>query len=271
MIQFFALLLYIGAALLWFRALYAQPGERRTRPAAWLTAVAVGVHGAALAGFVTAYGELPLIGLGPALSTLALIMGLALVSTLALGEVARLGIALLPVVVAVQGAALALGIEPSGTPPDFQGLWFVAHVTLAFAGYGGAALAFAAGLLYLIQFKALKDRNLGRAFRFIPPLATLDRVGLISLGVGFANLTLALMVGWAWTVRFRGSLLTTDPKVLWAVFTWVVMGASIGFHAAGSRREWRGAAASVVSFGVIVGSYVGLRLIAGVGGGGLFP
>ena len=271
MIQLLALLLYIGAVLLWFRALYAQPGERRTRPAAGLTAVAVGVHGVAVAGFVSTYGELPLVGLGPALSTLALIMGLALVFTLALGEVARLGIALLPVIVVVQGAALVLGIVPSGTPPDFQGLWFAAHVTLAFAGYGGAALAFAAGLLYLIQFKALKDRNLGRAFRFIPPLATLDRVGLISLAVGFTNLTLALIVGWAWTVQFRGSFLATDPKVLWAVFTWLVMGATIGFNAVGGRHEWRGAAASVVSFSVIVGSYVALRLTAGLGGGGLFP
>ncbi len=269
MISFVALLLYIGSLVLWFRALYGGPEEGSSKQAAWFTATAVAVHAVALGLFISEYGELPLVGLGPALSSLALIMGLLLVSTLALGEVARVGIAFLPVIVVVQGAALALGIEPSGAAPDFQGFWFAAHVTLAFAAYGGAALAFAAGLLYLIQFRTLKDKRLGPAFRFIPPLPTLGRVIVISLVAGFSNLTVALVVGLAWTVRFRGVVPIDDPKVIWAAFTWVVMGVSIVVTATGPRRGWRGAIAAVVGFGIIVGSYLALRL--SVGGGGLLP
>lgn len=269
MIHFVALLLYIVALLLWFRVVYGAPGERGIRWAAWVTAAAVSMHAVAVATYVSKYGELPLVGVGPALSSLALIMGLLLVSTLALGEVARVGIALLPIVALVQGAALAVGIEPSGEVTAFRGFWFAAHVTLAFAGYGGAALAFAAGLLYLIQFRSLKDKHLGPAFRFIPPLATLDRVAVIALGAGFANLTVALVVGWAWTVHFQGTFRAEDPKVLWAVFTWLVMGVTIGVALTGPRRGWRGAVASIVCFGVVVGSYLALRLA--VGGGRLLP
>ena len=269
MIHFVALLFYFGAFLLWFRAVYGGPDERGSKPAVWLTATAVATHTAALAGFISEYGELPLVGLGPALSSLALIMGLFLVSTLALGEVARVGIALLPVVLLVQGAALILGIAPSGPELGFRGFWFAAHVTLAFAGYGGAALAFAAGTLYLIQFRTLKDKKLGRAFRFIPPLATLDRVASIALLAGFSNLTVALVLGWAWTARFQGTFRADDPKVLWAVFTWLVMGVAIVVARTGSRRGWRGAVAAVICFGIVVGSYLALRLQ--VGGGGLLP
>lgn len=269
MIGFVALLLYIASLLLWFRALVQGPDEAGSRIPAWLTATAVAVHALSLGTFISEYGELPLVGLGPALSSLALMMGLLLVSTLALGEVARVGIALLPVIVVVQGAAMVLGIEPSGAAPAFRGFWFAAHVTLAFAGYGAAALAFAAGVLYLIQFRTLKDKRLGAAFRFIPPLPTLGRVVTISQVAGFSNLTVALVLGLAWTVRFAGVAPTSDPKVIWAAFTWAVMGASIGVAVTGSRRRWRGAVAAVIAFGVIVGSYLALRL--SVGGGGLLP
>lgn len=269
MIHFVALLLYIGALLLWFRVVYGGPEGRGGRPAAWVTATAVAVHAAALASFIVEYGELPLVGLGPALSSLSLIMGLLLVTTLALGEVARVGIALLPIVVLVQGAALLLGVAPSGAVPAFQGFWFAAHVTLAFAGYGGAALAFAAGVLYLIQFRSLKDKHLGPAFRFIPPLATLDRVIVIALVAGFANLAVALVLGWAWTVRFQGTFRVDDPKVVWSVFTWLVIGGAITTARTGPRRGWRGAMAAVIAFVLVVGSYVALRLA--VGGGGLLP
>jgi len=225
-----------------------------------LAAAGVAAHLFALAGFVLTYGELPLAGLAPSLSTLALVMGLGLMLTLVLGEASRIGIILVPLIVILEGTAAFLGVTPRPGPPlDFRGAWFALHVTLAFAGYGGMALAFAAGLLYLVQFHELKGKRLGRLFRFLPPLGTLDRLVRVGTVGGLVTLSLALALGWAWTVRFRGSFQVGDPQVVWGVFSWVVLVGALALRLGPGRRERRGALAAVVAFGVVVAAYLVIR------------
>jgi ABC-type uncharacterized transport system permease subunit len=133
-------------------------------------------------------------------------------------------------------------------------------------GYQGLAVAFAAGLLYLIQHHELKAKRLGRFYHFIPSLAALDQVGKIGLWVGFGCLTFALAFGWGWTVQHRGSLQVGDPKVLWAILSWGVFVGVLGSRLGGERTEYRGALAAVVGFGLVIGSYVILRLTAQASG-----
>lgn len=266
MIHHVALFLYIGAFLLWLRSLLAGTPGRGSRLAGWVATAGVLVHLGALAGYTSDYGELPLVGLAPSLSSLALVVAVGLAFLSGLGEASRVGLVLIPLVIVLEASALALGIEPAAGTLDFRGAWFSLHVTLAFVGYGGLALAAAAGLLYLIQFHELKGKRLGRLFRFIPPLPTLDRLLRVGLVAGFITFSLALALGWAWTVRFRNTLAGDDPKVLWAVLTWLVFVAALAARIGSGSRERRSALATVVGFGLIVASYVVLRL-ALVGGG----
>lgn len=260
MIHGLALLFYIGAFVLWAGALWRGGRGRETGWAFGLAAAGVATHLVALADYTAAHGELPLTGLGPSLSSLALVIGLGLMATLALGEASRVGIVLVPLILLLEGTATVLGVEPRPGPPlDFQGAWFSLHVTLAFVGYSGMAVAFAAGLLYLIQFHELKVKHLGRLFRFLPALATLDRLVRTGLVVGVVTLGLGLALGWAWTVRFRGSLEVGDPKVVWGVFSWAVLVASLATRLGPGRRDRRGAVAAVVGFSVVAAAYVLLR------------
>jgi HemX protein len=262
------LLLYLGALALWLGCLVTGSRGRGPVLASAVTALAVATHVAALVLFRVQYGELPLVGPGAALSTLALVGGIILLATLPLREVARVAIALLPFIIAVQAAALWLGVRPSPMALDFQGVGFVLHVTFAFLGYQGLAIAFAAGILYLIQHHELKEKRLGRFFHFIPPLATLDRVGRVGLWGGFGALTVALGFGWAWTVQHRGSLEMGDPKVLWAILSWLVFAGILAVRFGPGRSDYRGAVASVIGFALVIGSYLVLRLT--VSGSGLF-
>lgn len=260
MIHLLALLLYIGAFVFWGRALWRGGRGRENAVAVGLAAGGVLVHLAALAAYTVQHGELPLAGLAPSLSSLALVIGLGLMGTLVLSEASRIGIVLVPLIVVLEGAAAVMGVTPRPGPPlDFQGAWFALHVTLAFVGYGGMAVAFAAGLLYLVQFHELKGKHLGRLFRFIPPLGTLDRLVKASLAAGFVALSLALGLGWAWTIRFRGSFQVADPQVAWGVFSWVVLVITLLLRLGRGRRERRGALAAVVAFGVVVAAYLLLR------------
>ena len=260
MIHLLALVLYIAALVSWARALWRGPEGRESGAAFALAAAGVAAHLTALVDFSLRYGELPLAGLAPSLSTLALIMGLGLMGTLVLGEASRVGVVLVPLMIVLEGTAMVLGVTPNPGPPlDFQGAWFALHVTLAMVGYGGMAVAFAAGVLYLIQFHALKDKQLGRLFRFIPPLGTLDRLVRAGLVVGFVTLSLGLALGWAWTIRFRGSFEVGDPKVAWGLFSWVALVVALAFRVGPGRRERTGALAAVVAFGAVMVAYVILR------------
>jgi len=223
-------------------------------------------HTVALVRFTLLHGELPLVGLAPSLSTLALVVGVGLLATIGLGEVRRVGIVLIPLVIVMEGVAVVLGIRPAQGALDFQGAWFALHVTLAFVGYGGMAVAFSAALLYLLQFSTLKAKRLGSAFRFLPPLATLDVLGRIGLVAGFITLTLGLALGWAWTVRFRNSFQATDPQVIWGMLTWMVFLGTLLARGRGSQHERRGALATVIGFTVVVVSFLVLRLATSAGG-----
>jgi HemX protein len=257
-----AIVLYALALALWIRALLRGARGRGQAIAPWIAAGAVVVHMAALAAFVREFRELPLIGLGPVLSSLALLLGIGLVTTITVREATRVGIVLAPLILLLLGIGLAAGIRPSPEPLDFQGAWFALHVTFAIVGYQGMALAFAAGLLYLIQFHELKTKRLGRVFHFIPPLATLDTLVRAALWIGFVALTVALALGWAWTVRYRGSFQVSDPKVVWAVLSWAVFVAALLARRGGERPERRGAMAAVVGFGVVVVFFLVIRLLA---------
>jgi HemX protein len=261
------LLLYIAAFLLWLRALVSGArGKAALAPGA-VAAAGVLVHGLALARYTAVWGELPLVGLGPSLSTLSFLIGVGLVAALWLREAARVGILLLPLMIVLLVVAVAVRVEPTQADTDFQGAWFAMHVTLGFAGVGGMAVAGAAGMLYLLQFREIKSKRLGRLFQFLPPLATLDRLVRIGAVGGFTSLTLAILLGGAWTLSRGQSLTAGNPEqTIWAIFSWAVILGALFARSGGGRVEQRSAMAGLVGFVLIVVSYVVIRVAVGATG-----
>ena len=267
MIHLFAFLLYNAAFLLWLRALLGGGRGRDALPA-WIVAAGVLVHLGAVARYTAAFDELPLVGLGPSLSMLALLTAIGLLGALAVREGERVGILLLPLAIVLQAVALAVGIRPSGADPDFRGGWFVLHAGLGLAGIVGIALAGAAGWLYLAQFRELKAKRMGRLFHFLPPLSTLDRLGRIGARVGLVLLTLSLALGWAWTVRFLGTFGQDEAEMWWGLFSWLVTLAAIVSRAVGEGPpERRAAVANSIAFLLIAVGYLVLRLAASTDAG----
>jgi len=261
-----ALLLYAGAGLLWLHSLLRGGGRRSEVYAPWVVAVAVGVHAVALVRYSLAFQTVPLVGLSPSLSSLALVLGISLLAILAQGEAKRVGLLVVPLIIILEGAALMIGIRPTGAPLAFRGPWFALHVTLAFVAYAGLAIAFAAGAMYLVQFHELKTKRLGRVFQFVPPLGTLDRLGRGALAVGFPALSLALLVGWLWGVQFGQALGLKDPQVIWGLLTWLVfLAVLVGRRTVGGGGR-RAALMVIVGFAVVVVSYVLLRVTLVAGG-----
>lgn len=268
MIHLTALSLYILAFALWLRSLLVgSGGGRGAALASGAVSAAVAIHGAALVDFFLRFGELPLSGLGPALSTLSFILGVALVGVAFRGEVARVGIVLTPLIVLLLAVALSAGLAPVPGGSGIRGAWFAAHVLLALVGFQGLTMAAAAGLLYLVQFQELKSKRLGKLFRFIPPLATLDRLARVALLVGLLAMTLALTIGWGWAGRYQGGVQWRDPKILWAVLSWGALAVPLAVRAGSGARAWRSSVLSVGAFVLVVVAYLVIRLAPAAGPG----
>lgn len=266
MTHFVALILYIGSLIFWLRSL--TKGGRAPGPSVAFTMASLGVliHSYALVFFASTYGQLPLTGLGPSLSSLALVIGLALIGTIVFGEGRRIGIVVIPFIILLETAAIALGVEPSSEVLDFQGAWFSLHVMMAFIGFGGLTLSFAASSLYVVQLGELNNKRMGRLFQFTPSLATLDRISRVALVTGFVTFTLALGLGWFWTITFRQSLDQWNPKVLWSVMTWFVFLGVFLARRFSRLRPQTGAWANVFGFAMVVLSYIALRLFVSTKG-----
>lgn len=260
-----ALVLYVGASGA-LAASFAGGRVAVPRMGAALIAVAMLVHAAGLVTFTTTYAELPLVGLAPSLSTLAFFITLFLVITTLARESRPVGIVLVPLASLLLAIALVIGIAPAGEPLAFRGVWFSFHVLLAFIGYAGLAVAFAAGLLYLLQFRELKGKRLGRVFRFFPSLPTLDAIGRRGVAIGLPALSAALLLGWAWTIRFRNTFAAGNPEVIWGVLTWLTFVVVVAArYTNGPNTERRAALAAVGGFAFVVACYLVLRLFVAGG------
>ncbi|MGH7458850.1 MAG: cytochrome c biogenesis protein CcsA [Longimicrobiaceae bacterium] len=258
-----ALGLYAVATVILTASLLRPRGDW-TPAATGTVAGAALLHLLALAGYVLRYGELPLTGLGPVLSVLALLVTLGSLWAALGWKAGTVGLVLVPVSLLLLGVALAAGVSPPVADTAFGGPGFALHVTLAFAGYAGLTVGSAAGLMYLLQFRQLKGKRFGAVFRFFPPLETLHRLGGRALALGFPLFTLSLLVGWAWMVGERGSLEFRNPHVIWGVLTWFVFGVILLLRT--GRREHRAALASVLGFALVVASYLLLRVPFARGG-----
>lgn len=252
-------------------ALYLEPFRRgRSTPdrkAAAATAVALLLHVVGLVAFGVGERMLPLVGVGPASSTLALaIAGFTLAASLR-PDSRPAGLFLLPLVVLLLLQSLLVGFEAAPRYLSLRGPWFVIHVATVFVGLAGLALASAAGTMYLLQFRALRRKEFGSVFRFFPSLEALDRLERVGLGLGFPALSVGLLAGWGWTLTFGSPLPADDPKVVLAVVAW---GSYLLAILARLTPGWRGRRAAIVvaaAFFVTAAVFVLLRLRGGTAPG----
>jgi ABC-type uncharacterized transport system permease subunit len=138
------------------------------------------------------------------------------------------------------------------TPPGSLG---VLHVFLATLGVATFALATVIEIVYLLQEKRLKRKQLDRMGGGAP-LDTLDRLAARCVSVGFPIFTLALITGAIWVARL--GLLQNGgrvrPEYLAAVASWVAFGVLL---VARAGAGWQGRRAAWLT----VGGFSGVLLV----------
>ncbi len=150
--------------------------------------------------------------------------------------------------------------EVWGGPTAF---WGSVHGVFLLAGAVSTCVAFAAGLMYLVQAKRLKEKRASRFGFALPSLEQSERLNRGAITLAFPLLTFGLLIGIALTLTHAGgpSLTWTDPKIISGLAMWLVF--AILLHAR-FRPAMRGRSVMVltmIAFGFLVFTWVGIDLL----------
>jgi ABC-type transport system involved in cytochrome c biogenesis permease subunit len=167
---------------------------------------------------------------------------LAYLMTYVRSSVDALGLLAYPAAFALM--MLAALTRPDAVPdPLLKSVYFPVHVTMAFIGYASLFVAFAMGLLYLVQERELKSRSPRAFYYLIPSLERCDTVSGRSVMVGFGFLTLAILTGLLWSHHARGRYWSWDAKEFTALSAW---GIYVGLLVTRWRTGWGGRRAALL-------------------------
>ncbi|MBZ5604398.1 MAG: cytochrome c biogenesis protein, partial [Acidobacteriia bacterium] len=140
--------------------------------------------------------------------------------------------------------------------------WLIVHIALVLAGIAALLLTAIASLFYLMQERRLKTKRVGKFLEKLPPLATLDNLISVSMGLGFVLLTLGLVFGVTWASMESGTEWVTQPRIQLSLGTWALCLVMIFLR---TTAGWRGRKAAVMALAVLGcaaitwAAHVGLR------------
>ncbi len=253
-----AMVLYLAVALLLLARLNRRAPAALSRRTALLAAglVAVALHGVVLfsglrgpTGFDLSFFTM--------LSAVSWLVALMLLVAALRRPLENLAILVLPL------AALALGLRlasdrhhylPAGLPPGLE-----AHILVSVLAYSLLSLAVVQALLLAVQERHLHRGHAAGFVRMLPPLETMERLLFRMIGLGFAVLSLALVLGALYVEDLFAQHLV--HKTVLSVAAWVLFGLLL---AGRWRFGWRGRTAirwTISAFVLLMLAYFGSKLV----------
>jgi cytochrome c-type biogenesis protein CcsB len=158
-------------------------------------------------------------------------------------------------------SAAALPKEILPLPPALRSWWLPIHVTFSFLGYAIFALAFCAGIAYLIQERLVKSKRVGALSGRLPSLEVLDEVNYRALTIGFPLLTIGIVTGAVWAEYAWGSYWSWDPKETWSLITWLLYATLLHQRLMIGWRGKKTAIMAIVGFGAVLFTFLGVNLM----------
>ncbi|MFW2390373.1 MAG: cytochrome C assembly family protein [Polyangiales bacterium] len=223
--------LFIATALLYALAcilylfLLTRGSDRTDRIPGTVFVAALGAHLAFLLLEGPSPGELPLADISQILSISSFGIGIAFLLASYRFDVTILGAFIVPLSLML---FLASGLGSSYAPvsPRVESAVLTLHIGANVLGLIAFALAFAAGLAYILQERLLRQRKLSGVFQRLPSLDVLDTMGLRAVLVGFPLLTFGMITGTFWLLRSGGSAFFVSQAlglIAWAIFAGVIV------------------------------------------------
>jgi cytochrome c-type biogenesis protein CcsB len=250
---------YLLSTVAFFWPLVATRAIPRSLAPALLSAAFIAHLGSIVARSVAA-GYVAVVDFHETLSFFSCLMaGVCLLAQLR-APVAILGAVVSPLCFILTMGALVVYTQARDLPPTLHSVWLPIHVTFAFLGNAVFGVAFSASLVYLLQERQLKGKKGHLLFRRLPSLETLDNLNYRVLAWGFALLTLGILTGAVWAEYVWGAFWVWEPRPVLSLVTWVMYALLLHYRTAGWRGR-RAAALTIACFVVLVGSFLGVKLL----------
>ncbi len=161
-----------------------------------------------------------------------------------------------PLVFAIQAFALLAPVDAPHQARTRANAWLEFHASMSMIAYGAFALTCVAGLMYLLQERQLKTRQLHSVFQHLPPLHNLFTAITRLLWLGFGLYTAGLVSGF----------LTGQPlpliKMICAFIVWVFYGGILWGRHLRLIAPKRIAALSVLAFTAAVTILWGITFVS---------
>jgi cytochrome c-type biogenesis protein CcsB len=138
--------------------------------------------------------------------------------------------------------------------------WVAFHVTALFLANALFALAFSAGIMYLLQESHIKRKDFGFIYQRLPSLERLDKINYVCLVIGFPLMTVGLMSGFAYAGTVWKSFWQGDPKEIFALITWLIYAILLHERLAVGWRGRRAAWLAIVGFSGVLITFLGVNL-----------
>ena len=257
-----ALILY-GLGTIGYLAYLVNQRESAARFARLATGLGVLTHTGFFLARWAASGYFPITNLFESLNFFAWAVVVAFILLQIRLTAAVMGAIVMPIAFVLAAFSLAFDTTVAPLVPALQSRWLYAHTTLAFLGDAFFVIAFAGGVLYLVQERQLKSRHIGAFYRRLPSLDLLDRVNYRSLTFGFPLLTLGIITGAIWAENAWGSYWQWDPKETWSLITWFIYAALVHARLTVGWRGRKAAWLSIVGFLAVLFTFLGVNLLLG--------
>ena len=96
----------------------------------------------------------------------------------------------------------------------------------------------------------------------MPSLEALDRVNVVSLGIGFPLLTLGVVTGSLWLMNERGVPWLGTSHETWTIVAWAIYGGLVLARFAGRQAGRQAAASALAGFAFLLFAVVGVELFS---------
>lgn len=105
-----------------------------------------------------------------------------------------------------------------------KNFWLYIHLPFVIFGTSLFLMSAITGFIYFLQERQLKKKNFGILFNRFPPLETINKLNNFTLLTGFSFYTVGVISGFIWSFYMTSFSLFSNPKILFALISWIIFG-----------------------------------------------
>ena len=163
-----------------------------------------------------------------------------------------------PLVLLLLIVPAVLGEPFTHMDPELRSGLFIAHILLTTLGIAGLLIGLSFTMLAFLQDRALKSKQRGALWQWIPSLDVCRSLSYRLLAIGFSVYTLGLIAGVMWSYRTTAGLIELRVKQVGAVVAWILFAALLQSLISGAFRGRRTMYISGAAFVAIIVALLGI-------------